>query len=152
MGTPGWGKNPGHEVEYSSHKVVGEVLRNIFFVMSFGEKFKATWHALKCGPRVWTLFHVDGLPRQTRCYLWETQRTQTCPRAASLCPADGPGQSGIPGISRHWPQVISQGQRASSRRSEFCGSVCMRAVGCLKLIFGNGQGNVLKFLNKEIWV
>lgn len=25
-GTPGWGKNPGHEVEYSSHKVVGKPL------------------------------------------------------------------------------------------------------------------------------
>lgn len=147
MGTPRWGKNPGHEVEYSSHKVVGEALWNIFFVMSLGEKFKDTWHALKCGPRVWTLLHVDGLPHQTRCYVWETQRTQMlgCSlRVAALRPADGPGQSRIPGISWHWPQVISQGRRASSRWSEFCDSVYMRAVGCLKLIFGNGQGNVLK--------
>lgn len=45
MGTPGWGKNPGHEVDYSSHKVVGEALRNVFFVMSLGGKFKDTWLA-----------------------------------------------------------------------------------------------------------
>lgn len=64
LGTPG-GKSPGNEVKYSSHI-------EIFSVISFGGKIKDIWHALKRGPRVEILFHVDRLARPTLRYLWKT--------------------------------------------------------------------------------
>ena len=56
------------------------------------------------------------------------------------------GESQVPAIARPSLRFMTQGLMWSSRWTGFCGSKYTRALGYLKLIFGNSQVNVFQIL------
>lgn len=98
-GNSGWEKVL--VMKYSSHM-------EIFSVVSFGGKNYryCIWHALKRGPRVEILFHVDRLAHPMLRYLWKMW-AEPCGKPLTGVMVSGPmaqvseGQSGVPGTSEH---------------------------------------------------